>query len=109
MPYEAREAHAFTRKANTGRRSRQWKAVYDSSIARGDDEGTAITKASGVTKKQWKKTNPARRKPVDHRPTHMKTGATSLHIGFAKQAGEDLTLTRAVGESTLAGAAGGGL
>jgi hypothetical protein len=88
MPYEASKAHDFTRKANTGSRSRQWKAVYESSIARGDDEGTAITKASGVTKKNWKKTNPARRKPVDHRPAHMKVGATSPQfVGFAKQAG----------------------
>ena len=68
MPYEPREARGFTRKANTAGRSRQWVAVYESSIARGDDEGTAITKASGVAKKSWKKTNPSRRKPRDFRP-----------------------------------------
>ena len=76
MPYAAHEARGFTRKANTGSRSRQWKAVYDSSIARGDDEGTAITKASGVAKKNWQKTNPARRKPSDRRPAEMKTAST---------------------------------
>lgn len=83
MPYEAREARGFTRKANTGKRSRQWVAVYESSRARGDDEGTAITKANGVVKKQWTKTNPSGRKPRDYRPDEMKVAAV---IGFAKAA-----------------------
>ena len=89
MPYEPSEAHGKTRKANTARRSRQWVAVYESSRKRGDDEGTAITKANGVVKKQWVKTNPSGRKPVDHRPENMKVaGATSLHeaVGFLKEA-----------------------
>lgn len=57
MPYEPGDAHSFTHKANTDRRDRQWRAVYESSRARGDDEGTAIAKASGVVKKdvaKWK-------------------------------------------------------
>jgi len=72
MPYVAAEANSKTRKANTGSRSRQWSAVYESSRARGDDEGTAHAKASGVVKKDWEKTNPERRKPVDRRPCYMK-------------------------------------
>lgn len=83
MPYLASEAHGKTRKANTGSRSRQWAAVYESSRASGDDEGTAHAKASGVVKKNWKKTNPERRKPVDHRPGYMK----AAHAGFLKAAG----------------------
>lgn len=83
MPYSASESHGKTRKANTGSRSRQWIAVYESSRARGDDEGTAYAKASGVVKKNWKKTNPKRRKPVDHRPEYMK----AAHEGFLKAAG----------------------
>jgi hypothetical protein len=83
VPTDAAEANSKTRKANTGSRSRQWAAVYEGSRARGDDEGTAHAKASGVVKKNWKKTNPARRKPVDHRPGYMK----AAHDGFLKAAG----------------------
>lgn len=102
MPYLPSDAHGKTRKANTGKRSRQWVAVYESSVSRGDDEGTAITKANGVVKKNWKKTNPKGRKPVDHRPAEMKTaGATSLQAseyeGFLKAAG-----LRRVGRLTAA-------
>lgn len=93
MPYTPAMAHGKTRKANTAKRSRQWVHVYDSAIQSGDDEGTAITKANGVVKKQWKKTNPAGHKPRDARPAHMKTGATSpqFALGFAKQAGLPFT------------------
>lgn len=55
MPYPASEPNPLTRKANTPRRRRQWNAVYESSKGRGDDEGTAIAKASGVVKKDFVK------------------------------------------------------
>jgi len=84
MPYTASDANAKTRKANTGKRSRQWVAVYESSIARGDDEGVAITKANGVVKKNWKRTNPSGRSPRDHRPQTMKVAECS---GFLAAAG----------------------
>lgn len=82
MPFAPSDAHGKTHKANTARRSRQWVHVYESAKSSGDDEGTAITKANGVVKKQWHKSNPSGRSPRDYRPDHMKVAE-----GFAKQAG----------------------
>lgn len=81
MPYEPGDAHSFTHKANTDRRDRQWRAVYESSRARGDDEGTAIAKASGVVKKDVAKWKAKRR-------AQMRKSAMELVVGgFEKEAG----------------------
>ena len=48
-------AKEHTKKANTAKKSRQWQHVRDSAEAEGDSPGKAITKASGVLKKEAKK------------------------------------------------------
>lgn len=53
MPYG--RDNPLTKKVNSKRRGRMWDAVYESSKERGDDEGTAIAKASGVVKKDHEK------------------------------------------------------
>ena len=55
MPYDPKKPNPLTRKADTPRLRRQWNAVHESSLERGDDEGTAIAKASGVVKKEHAK------------------------------------------------------
>lgn len=80
MPYAAGDAHDFTHKANTPRRDRQWRHVYDSCRARGDDEGTAIAKASGVVKKDVSKWKRKRRAQM------QKSAMDLVTSGFEKEA-----------------------
>lgn len=51
MPYQPIDAKRFTRKADTSKKQRQWKAVADSAIKSGASEGSAITQANGVIKR----------------------------------------------------------
>jgi hypothetical protein len=44
----------FTRHANTPRRGRQWKHVYDSAKSRGASVSSAIRQASGVVRRTAK-------------------------------------------------------
>lgn len=44
-------AQRFTKKANTPKKKRQWKHVYESALARGASEESAIAQASGVVKR----------------------------------------------------------
>jgi hypothetical protein len=48
-------AQRFTKKANTPKKRRQWQHVYDSALARGASEGSAIAQASGVVKRSGKR------------------------------------------------------
>jgi hypothetical protein len=50
MTKDPKIVNRFTKRAKTPTRRRQWKHVYESAIAQGDDEGKAIRKASGVVK-----------------------------------------------------------
>ena len=45
-------ARVHTKKANTPKKSRQWEHIRASAEARGASEGQAIRMASGVLKKQ---------------------------------------------------------
>jgi hypothetical protein len=48
-------AQKHTKKADTPKKQRQWQHVRDSAEAAGDSPGKAITKASGVIKKESRK------------------------------------------------------
>ena len=52
MPYVAGEAYSKTHKANTPKRDRQWRHVYESEKGLGRSDGKAIQMANGVLKKQ---------------------------------------------------------
>lgn len=48
MPWNADDAARHTKKANTPKKSKQWKAVANSVLARDGDEGSAIRQANAV-------------------------------------------------------------
>ena len=49
MPWSENDGPArHTKKANTPKKKRQWAAVANSGLERGDSEGTAIRKANAV-------------------------------------------------------------
>jgi hypothetical protein len=48
-------AEKHTKKADTPKKKRQWEHVRESAEKAGDSPGKAITKASGVLKKESKK------------------------------------------------------
>jgi len=48
-------AEKHTKKATTDKKKRQWQHVRESAEKSGDSPGKAITKASGVLKKEAKK------------------------------------------------------
>lgn len=54
-------AEKFTKKARTPKLRRQWQHVYDSELSRGASEGRAIAAASGVVKRQTRKSRRGRR------------------------------------------------
>jgi hypothetical protein len=55
VPWNPSDASRFSKVAGgSGKSSRMWAKVADSALASGDDEGTAIRKASGVVKKRAK-------------------------------------------------------
>ena len=52
MPWGAKDAHSFTKKAKSGKAKRQWAHLADSALARGESEATAIKEANGVVKRR---------------------------------------------------------
>lgn len=55
MPWQPKDAGRFSKLAGGSAKSgRMWAKVADSALESGDDEGTAIKKASGVVKKRAK-------------------------------------------------------
>jgi hypothetical protein len=48
-------AQKHTKKADTAKKQRQWEHIRESAEARGDPPGKAIRKASGVIKKESRK------------------------------------------------------
>jgi hypothetical protein len=48
MPWSAGDAKRHTRKASSGKSSRQWKDVANSALSRGASEGSAIRQANAV-------------------------------------------------------------
>ena len=55
MPWEARDATSFTKKAKSQKKKRQWSHVADSALARGESEGSAIRQANAVIKRKKNK------------------------------------------------------
>lgn len=62
MPWDPRDAKRHTKKANTGKKGRQWSDVANSALKRGQGEGSAIRQANavvgGTAKHGGKKTRP---------------------------------------------------
>lgn len=54
-------ADRFTRKANTPKKKRQWRHVYESALSRGASEGSAIRQASGAVRKSTRGSRRGRR------------------------------------------------
>lgn len=52
MPWTAKDAQRFTKKANTPTKQRQWSHVADSMLAAGKGEGAAIRGANSVIAKR---------------------------------------------------------
>lgn len=52
MPWKAKDAARFTKKAKTPKAKAQWEKVADSMLERGESEGAAIRAANGVVKKR---------------------------------------------------------
>jgi hypothetical protein len=48
-------AEAFTKRANTPKKRRQWRHVYESMKSRGASPGAAIRAASGVVKRSGRR------------------------------------------------------
>ena len=54
MPYSAKDAKAKTKKADTPKKQRMFAHIANAALSHGDDEATAIRKASGTVKKAAK-------------------------------------------------------
>lgn len=54
MPWNAKDATKFTKKAKSKVAKRQWKDVANSMLARGADDATAIKAANAVVAKRKK-------------------------------------------------------
>lgn len=52
MPWQPSSALRFTKRAKSAKSGRQWSAIANSAIKRGDSESSAIRQASGVIKRQ---------------------------------------------------------
>ena len=52
MPWAAKDASRFTKKAKSPKAKRQWKDVADSVLKRGESEGSAIKQANAVVKRR---------------------------------------------------------
>ena len=48
MPWTPKDSAKHTKKADTPKEKRQWSAVANSSLKRGDSDATAIRKANSV-------------------------------------------------------------
>jgi len=55
MPWGASDAKRHTKKASSGKASRQWAHVANSMLERGESEGAAVRAANGVVKKRGKR------------------------------------------------------
>jgi uncharacterized protein YdaT len=55
MPWSPSDATRHTKKARSSKRKRQWAHVANSALQRGDSEGAAIRKASGVIRNGGKR------------------------------------------------------
>ena len=51
MPWEAKQATRFTKKARSKKRKRQWSHVANSALRRGLREGAAVRMANAAVKK----------------------------------------------------------
>ena len=52
MPWDAKDASRFTKKAKLPKARRQWSHVADSALMRGLSEGEAVREANGVVKER---------------------------------------------------------
>jgi hypothetical protein len=55
MPWKPSSARKKTHRAKTKRQQRQWSAVANSMLKRGESEGSAIRAANGVLKRRGKR------------------------------------------------------
>lgn len=55
MPWKAKDAGGFTKKAKSGVARRQWKDVANSALARGASDASAIRQANAVVADRGKK------------------------------------------------------
>jgi hypothetical protein len=55
-------AERFTKKANTPKKKRQWRHVYDSAKRRGASKGSAIRQANAVVGRSGKRKSRRRRR-----------------------------------------------
>lgn len=55
MPWDAKDASKFTKKARSGVAKRQWKDVANSVLKRGGSEASAIKQANAVIKRRKKR------------------------------------------------------
>ncbi len=54
MPWKAKDATRFTKKARTPKLKRMWQHIADRMLASGKSEGQAIAGASSVVKRRGK-------------------------------------------------------
>lgn len=64
MPWTAKDAGRFSKKVGRGgaKRKRQWSAIANSALKRGQSEGRAIRMANAVAGRTAKRKKPARRR-----------------------------------------------
>jgi len=55
MPWSPSDAKRHTKKAKSGKSSRQWSDVANSALKRGASEGSAIRQANAVVKRRKRK------------------------------------------------------
>lgn len=55
MPWSSKDAKKHTRKADSGKKQRQWAHVADAALERGQSEGSAIRQANAVVKRRKRK------------------------------------------------------
>ena len=55
MPWKPSSAHKKTHRAKTQKQKRQWSAVANGMLKRGESEGAAIRAAKGVLKRKGKR------------------------------------------------------
>lgn len=61
MPWTPSDAKKHTKKANTPAKKKQWAAVADSSLSRGQSEGSAVRQANAVVAKSAAKKTTAKK------------------------------------------------
>lgn len=55
MPWTAKSARKFTKKARSATAKRQWRAVANSMLRRGKSEGAAVRAANAAVKRRKRK------------------------------------------------------